>query len=109
MRKDAAAAGANPDHMVALFRTEHGGYNSISPAGAIGPSQLMPATAAMLGLPTSVDDPNYDWRDNIQGGIRYWMGLSKRFAGHAEVADALTTLVQADRQRCFVAYIRTET
>ena len=88
VRKDALAQGADPDHMVALFRAEHGGYNGISPAGAIGPGQLMPGTAAMLGLPTSVSDPNYDWRDNVVGAIRYWVGLDKRFGGKSQVADA---------------------
>jgi len=38
----------------------------ISPAGAMGPAQLIPTTAEMMG----VDDP-YDTRQSIDGGARY--------------------------------------
>jgi Transglycosylase SLT domain len=79
VRKDAKAAGIDPDRAVAQFRVEGGGYNKVSPAGAFGPSQLMPGTAAMLGVPTSVDDPNYDWRQNVAAGIRYQKMMQQQF------------------------------
>ena len=43
------------------------GYDprALSPAGAIGLGQLMPATADLLGV-----DPN-NWRDNLDGSARY--------------------------------------
>jgi soluble lytic murein transglycosylase-like protein len=47
--------------------------NAVSPAGAIGVMQLMPATAAQLGV-----DP-YDAAQNIQGGVTYLRQLLAQF------------------------------
>lgn len=55
--------------------------NAASKKGAIGLMQLMPATAAMLGV-----DP-HDWKQNIAGGTRYLKTLIDRF-GHIETALA---------------------
>jgi soluble lytic murein transglycosylase-like protein len=47
----------------------------VSPAGAIGEMQLMPATARALGV-----DP-WDTRDNFRGGAAYLGGLMHRYDG----------------------------
>ena len=47
-----------------------------SPKGAMGLGQLMPGTAALLG----VTKP-YDVRQNISGTVRYLAGLMKKFQG----------------------------
>ncbi|WP_325050398.1 lytic transglycosylase domain-containing protein [Falsigemmobacter faecalis] len=54
---------------------------ALSPAGAIGPGQLMPATAADLGV-----DP-YDWRQNLDGSARYLLQMLALF-GTTELALA---------------------
>lgn len=56
--------------------------SAVSPAGAIGVMQLMPATAKSLG----VTDP-YDARQNIMGGAKYLSENLKRF-GDVELALA---------------------
>lgn len=49
-----------------MVRAESGGdINVVSPKGAIGPMQLMPATAKDLGV-----NPN-NWQQNVQGGVKY--------------------------------------
>jgi soluble lytic murein transglycosylase-like protein len=47
----------------------------VSPAGAIGEMQLMPATARILGV-----DP-WDTRENFRGGANYLSGLLQRYDG----------------------------
>ncbi len=47
----------------------------VSPAGAIGEMQLMPATARALGV-----DP-WNTRDNFRGGAAYLGGLVRRYDG----------------------------
>ena len=56
--------------------------NAVSPKGAIGPMQLMPATARELGV-----DPN-DPQQNIDGGVRYLAQMLDRFDGDVEKALA---------------------
>jgi soluble lytic murein transglycosylase-like protein len=56
-----------------------------SPKGAIGVMQLMPATAASLGV-----DPN-DPPQNIDGGVRYFAMLLAKYGG--DVARALAGYV----------------
>ena len=56
--------------------------NAISSAGAIGIFQLMPATAAMLGV-----DPT-NWQQNIQGGVKYLAMLLAQFTDPVQAVAA---------------------
>lgn len=56
--------------------------NAVSPAGAIGVFQLMPATAAWLGV-----DP-YNIEQNIDGGVRYLSQLLTQYGGDVKKALA---------------------
>lgn len=63
-----------PRVFIALIDAESGfDPNAISPKGAIGLTQLMPATANALGV-----DP-HDPQDNLTGGARYLRQQYKRF------------------------------
>jgi len=88
---NAAAAEYNvpPALAIAVANQESGGnqYNSeggvlTSPAGALGVMQLMPATAAGLGV-----DPT-DTAQNVQGGVRYLAQLLNQFNGDQTLALA---------------------
>jgi SLT domain-containing protein len=57
--------------------------DAVSPAGAQGLMQLMPATARELG----VDDP-FDVRQNIDGGASYLRSMLDRFGGDVRLALA---------------------
>ena len=57
--------------------------NAVSPAGAQGVMQLMPATARSLG----VDDP-FDARSNIMGGAKYISQQLKKYNGNIDLALA---------------------
>lgn len=60
------------------FRTD-----AVSSAGAVGIMQLMPATAASLGVTNS-----YDARENIMGGARYIAQLLNKYNGNTAFALA---------------------
>src|SRR5579871_2512320 len=60
--------------LVAIVAVESSWHtHAISPAGAIGLGQLMPGTAATLGV-----DPR-DPKENLSGAARYLRGLVQRF------------------------------
>ncbi|HEX2086215.1 MAG TPA: lytic transglycosylase domain-containing protein [Solirubrobacteraceae bacterium] len=82
---EAAAArhGVDPALLKALIRQESNfNPNAVSPAGASGLTQLMPGTAASLG----VTDPT-DPAQAIEGGAKYLRQQLDRFGG--DVAKAL--------------------
>lgn len=64
--QEAERQGVPVDLVQNMVRAESGGdINAVSPKGAVGPMQLMPATAKDLGV-----NPN-NWQQNVQGGVKY--------------------------------------
>lgn len=75
IEKAAAATGVDPELILAVMVKESAGdAEAVSAKGARGLMQLMPATAAEMG----VDDP-HDPEQNILGGARYLAWLRERF------------------------------
>ena len=75
-RQDALEAGISPDIFVRQIN-EESGFNpyAISPAGAIGIAQFMPATAAGLGV--NPRDPV----DALQGAARLMANYVRQYGG----------------------------
>jgi soluble lytic murein transglycosylase-like protein len=79
----AQAEGVDPRLALEVAIQESGlKQNKVSPKGAIGVMQLMPATAALLGV-----DPR-NLAENIQGGVRYLKQQLSRFGDTAEALAA---------------------
>lgn len=75
--------GLEPSFLGAVFWTESNYQPQVvSPDGAIGMGQLMPATASWLGV-----DP-WDPVQNMQGSAKYFRNLIDRFDGSIELATA---------------------
>lgn len=73
--------GVDPFLVTAVMETESGFYmNAVSPAGAVGLMQLMPSTAAAIGV-----NP-WDPLGNITGGTAHLRTLLNTFAGAGEYA-----------------------
>lgn len=76
--------GVSPALIEAVARTESGlDPGAVSPKGAGGLMQLMPATAAALGV---VD--RFDPRESIRGGVRHLRYLLDRYQGRVVLALA---------------------
>ena len=84
IERHASAIGVRPDLVRAVIQVESA-FNSraISPKGARGLMQLMPATARELG----VTDP-FDPDQNIRGGVTYLRRLLDRYEDNEELALA---------------------
>lgn len=80
----AANNGLDPALLSAVIQQESGGDpNAVSSAGAQGLMQLMPATAADLG----VSNP-FDPQQNVNGGAAYLRQLLDRYNGDTSLALA---------------------
>lgn len=76
--------GVDPKLAIAVAKAESGlDPNVVSAAGAVGVMQLMPATAAGLGI-RDLRDP----RENIDGGVRYLKQMLDTFQGDVRQAIA---------------------
>jgi cell wall-associated NlpC family hydrolase len=82
---EAATANNVPPALLKALARAESGFNptAVSPAGAQGLVQLMPGTAAGLG----VTDP-FDPRQNLMGGAKYLRQMLDRFGGDVEKALA---------------------
>jgi soluble lytic murein transglycosylase-like protein len=76
--------GVPADLVTSVIRLESN-FNpaAVSPRGARGLMQLMPDTAAELGVHNS-----FDVEQNLEGGVRYLRALLERFAGDVALAVA---------------------
>ncbi len=70
-----------PEHWIrAVMRVESAGYmRAISPAGAMGLMQIMPATWADLRARHGLGNDPYDPRDNILAGAAYLREMHDRY------------------------------
>ena len=83
IKEAAARYQVDPRLVAAVAQTESGGnQEAVSPAGAVGVMQLMPETAAGLGV-----NP-YAKRQNIEGGAKYLRQMMDTFGGDVQKAVA---------------------
>ncbi len=83
VQQNAATWQVDPALIKAVIANESGfNANATSPVGARGLMQLMPETAASLGVRDA-----YDPAQNVAGGARYLRGLLDRFGGDKRLGD----------------------
>lgn len=84
IERSARKYGVDPKLVNAVAKTESNYLaNAVSEAGAVGIMQLMPETAASLGV-----NDIYNPRDNIEGGTKYIKQLLNTFDGDVPKAVA---------------------
>jgi soluble lytic murein transglycosylase-like protein len=93
LREASRTHGVDYELLQALIATESGfDASAVSPKGAVGLMQLMPATAARYGVTadkkTPVEKKLTDPRTNIRAGTRYLRYLIDLFPGRMELALA---------------------
>lgn len=93
VREGARNSGLDPELLKALIATESGfDAQAVSPKGAVGLMQVMPATAQQWGLRASatqaVDARLRDPAQNIRIGTRHLRHLVDQFAGRLDLALA---------------------
>ena len=93
MREASSAHGIDYELLQALIATESGfDSDAVSPKGAVGLMQVMPATAERFGLAADSKAPLHrkltDPRTNIRTGTRYLSHLLQLFPGRLELALA---------------------
>lgn len=80
----ASTYGVSVNLLTSIARAESGfNANAVSSAGAVGIMQLMPSTAASLGVTNS-----YDVRENIMGGAKLIAQLLSKYNGNTSLALA---------------------
>lgn len=78
--------GVNPNMIRAIVSVESAGrIDAVSPAGARGLMQLMPATAERMGVPRN---QLFDPERNMEAGVRYLSYLNKMFDGNPRLVAA---------------------
>lgn len=93
LQQEAARHGVDVNLVKAITATESG-FNprAVSPAGAVGLMQIMPATARFLGLrddgKQSVEEKLSDSATNARLGVRYLQQLLRQFNGRLDLAVA---------------------
>jgi len=76
--------GVSKDLLIAMAKQESNfNPNAVSRAGAVGVMQLMPSTAAGLGV-----EDSYDPYQNIMGGAKYISSLLNKYNGNVSLALA---------------------
>jgi len=84
----AQAYGQDAALMRAIVQVESGfDPNAVSPKGAIGLMQVLPSTAALLGL-AQPRQTLFEPESNLRVGAQYLRSLLVQFAGDAELAVA---------------------
>ncbi|GKS77043.1 lytic transglycosylase domain-containing protein [Acidovorax sp. SUPP950] len=86
--ESAATRHAIDPHLVQAVIEVESAYapNARSPKGALGLMQLMPATAARFGAPSSAD--LFTPAVNVETGVRYLRFLADKFSGQTELVLA---------------------
>lgn len=72
--------------------------NAVSPCNALGLFQLLPATAAELGV-----DP-HDWKQNVKGGLKYMSQLWRLYKGDYAKALAAYNWGMGNLAKCIAKH-----